>query len=160
MGLFKRKGRLSFNSRKKKYAREIKTKVEMRKNGKPYCNKKGEVYPLSNTQLAYRSGYFSAIKDMLRQRKKQKQSNKSNGMKTYLFKAFNSNCDIFNVKVKGRNKKEALKYARKHLKKDPGYKGHDVTITGSKGNTNEYFRILNVDRNGKVTDNFPPVSTR
>lgn len=75
-------------------------------------------------------------------------------MKTYCFSAFNSNCDVFNVVVKGRNKNDALKFARKHLKKDPRYKGHSVTISSSKGDTDNYFRILSVDRNGKVSDNF------
>ena len=157
MGLFKRKGRLSLAKRKRKYAREIRTKVEMRNNGKPYVNKNGEVKPLSNTQLSFRSGYFTAIKDMIRQRKKSsKKKNKSSKMETYVFSAFNSDCKMFNVSVKGRNRKEALNFARRHLKKDPRYKGHTVTICNTNGNVNEFFRILEVSRNGKVIDNFPP----
>lgn len=114
MGLFKRKGKLSFNARKRKYAREIRTKVETKKNGQPYTNKNGEIFPLSNTQLSFRSGYFTAIKDMFRFRKQN--SKIKNKKKTFSVKDLSTGktkhglkvCDGIYIRV-GKNKFKKVK---------------------------------------------------
>ncbi len=122
MGLFKRKGRLSFESRKRKYAREIRTKVETKKNGKPYRDKNGKTIPLSDTQLSFRSGYFTAIRDMFRSQRKQKnqkQNVKTNNpkMNTYEFEVADRFGFINIWKVKGKNREDAFERLKKEMEK-------------------------------------------
>lgn len=119
MGLFKRKGRLSFESRKRKYAREIRMKVETRKNGKPYRDKNGKTIPLSDTQLSFRSGYFTAIRDMFRSQRKQKQNAKTNNpkMNTYEFEVADKFGFIHIRKVKGKNREDAAARLKKEMEK-------------------------------------------
>lgn len=64
MGLFKRHGKLSPKARAKKYHQELKNKVETGVNGYVYTDDNGVAYELSDTQLAYRSGYVNARKDI------------------------------------------------------------------------------------------------
>ena len=64
MGLFKRKGRLTPERRAKKYGYEIRYKCATSADGIVYNNEKGERYDLTNTQLAFRSGYLTHRKDV------------------------------------------------------------------------------------------------
>ena len=81
---------------------------------------------------------------------------KKKKMKMFSFQAFNSNCDVFNVDVKGYSRKEALDYARKHLKKDPEHKNWDVSISDAKADKDNFFRTVTVHRTGKSSDNWKP----
>ena len=78
MGLFKRHGKLSPKARAKKYHQELKNKVETGVNGHVYTDDNGCVFSLSDTQLAYRSGYVNARKDirLVSKRKKAKNGKK------------------------------------------------------------------------------------
>lgn len=64
MGLFKRKGRLTPERRAKKYGYEIRYKCATSADGIVYNNENGECYDLTNTQLAFRSGYLCHRKDV------------------------------------------------------------------------------------------------
>lgn len=75
MGLFKRHGKLSPKARAKKYHQELKNKVETGVNGHVYTDDNGCVFSLSDTQLAYRSGYVNARKDIRLASKRKKAKN-------------------------------------------------------------------------------------
>ena len=108
-------------------------------------------FKTSKEKKAFRIGLFSGLR-----KKKSLKNNKSKGKnKTFLFQAFDYNCDIFNVSVKGKNRESARKYAQNVLNKDKYYKNQDVVVTKTPGNTDEYFVVLNIDKDGKVNSNFP-----
>lgn len=81
MGLFKRHGKLSPKARAKKYHQELKNKVETGVNGYVYTDDNGVAYELSDTQLAYRSGYVNARKDIRLASKRKKAKNSKKGKK-------------------------------------------------------------------------------
>lgn len=81
MGLFKRHGKLSPKARAKKYHQELKNKVETGVNGHVYTDDNGCVFSLSDTQLAYRSGYVNARKDIRLASKCKKSKNGKKGKK-------------------------------------------------------------------------------
>lgn len=96
-------------------------------------------------KIAFKIG-FTRGKESVSNNKKKIKSNNIKKLKTYSFQAFNSNCDIFNVDVKGYSREDALNYAKKHLKNDPAHKSWDVTITNAKADKDEYFRTITINR--------------
>lgn len=104
-------------------------------------------------KLAFKIG-FTRGKESVSNNRKRLKSNNVKKLKTYSFQAFNSNCDVFNVDVKGYSREEALKYAKKHLKKDPENKSWDVTISNAKADKNEFFRTITINRKDTIRDNW------
>lgn len=64
MGLFKRKGRLTPERRAKKYGYEVRYKCATSADGIVYTDNNGECIDLTNTELAFRSGYLTHRKDV------------------------------------------------------------------------------------------------
>ena len=82
-----------------------------------------------------------------------KKKTKHKSKKEFGFLAFNDNCDVFNVKSYGFDRKDALHNAKKHLKRDPEIPSWGVTITNDKPDSN-YYRHVTVYDSGKVSDSW------
>ena len=101
---------------------------------------------------AWKNGFFAGLFSS-----KKMKNNKINSVKKtkkeFGFLAFNDNCDVFNVKSYGVDRKDALRNAKKYLKRDPEIPSWGVTITDDKPDSN-YYRHITVYDSGKVSDNW------
>ena len=101
---------------------------------------------------SWKRGFFAGLFSS-----RKRTSNKNNSVKKtkkeFGFLAFNDNCDIFNVKSFGYDRKDALRNAKKHLKRDPEIPSWGVTITNDIPDSN-YFRHVTVYDSGKVSDSW------
>ena len=86
--------------------------------------------------------------------KKKKSSNLAS-KKRFGFLAFNDNCDVFNVYAEGYSSADALKNAKKHLKRDPERPFWGVEITNDNANS-DYYRKVSIDSNGSIIDSWRP----
>ena len=73
--------------------------------------------------------------------------------KLFDFLAFNQNGDVFNVHSEGSSRSNALKNAKRHLKRDPEVPSWGVSITNDKAN-DDFYRHIIVKSSGNVHDNW------
>lgn len=106
-------------------------------------------------KFAFKIG-FKRGKESKSNTSKNSKSNNDKKIKTYSFQAFNSNLDVFNVDAPGYSRAEALKHARKYLKKDPEHTHYEVNISNARADKDKFYRTIRVDRNGGIHDNWEP----
>lgn len=107
---------------------------------------------------SYKRGFFFGLfrKHKTKQKSKPVKKQKSKQvMKTYDFSAFNDNCDVFNVHVKGTSRSDALRRAKKLLKRDPERPFWGIEITNDKADSS-FYRHITIENNGKIFDNWKP----
>ena len=117
----------------------------------------------SSEKKSWKRGFFAGLfkgkvkkKSMSKPKAtvKSKSSYKSKKpMKEYGFLAFNDNCDVFNVHAKGTSRSDALRRAKKHLKRDPERPFWGVEITNDDMDSN-FYRHVTVEDNGSIFDNW------
>ena len=117
--------------------------------------KKTKNYTLAE-RLSFKRGLFVGLRKGKRtssdlRKDKGKKSNEP--MKSYDFTAFNDNCDVFNVHIKGTSRSDALRRAKKYLKRDPERPYWGVEITNDKADSS-FYRHITIEDNGKVSDNW------
>lgn len=117
------------------------------------AGRKKNNYSVAERQ-SYKRGFFSGL-FLSKKRISNKTHSSKKSKKEFGFLAFNDNCDVFNVKSYGFDREDALRNAKKHLKRDPELPCWGVTITKDKSNP-DYYRHVTVYNSGKVVDDWAP----
>ena len=124
------------------------------KNYKRKSSKAKKNYSASE-KASYKRGFFAGLFASKKNKSNKKSKKAKQPKKLFGFLAFNQNCDVFNVHSEGTNRSDALKNARKHLKRDPEVPFWGVTITDDKENA-DFYRHVTVDSSGSVFDSWKP----
>lgn len=105
---------------------------------------------------SYKKGFFAGLfTQKKRTRKTKNVTTNTKPKKLFGFLAFNENCDVFNVHSEGVNRSDALKNAKKHLKRDPEVPSWGVTVTNDK-TSEDFYRHVTVKSSGSVVDSWKP----
>lgn len=115
--------------------------------------RKNKTYSM-NEKKSWKRGFFSGL-FASKKRIRAKTNSIEKTKKEFGFLAFNDNCDVFNVLSYGSDREDALRNAKKHLKRDPEIPCWGVTITNDKPDSN-YYRNVTVFNSGKVSDSWYP----
>ena len=121
------------------------------KNKKQRTKKRYTVAERKSFKRGLYLGLFRKNKKKKYKFKPVKKQKSEQTMKTYDFSAFNDNCDVFNVHVKGTSRSDALSRAKKLLKRDPELPFWGVEITNDKADSG-FYRHITIENNGKIFD--------